>query len=86
MEERLRKASRQQVVPYEAWEQAAKELIEIEMTERGIRYKQLSKMLGELGIDETPDQVNRKINRKRFSAAFLLACLCAMDVKTIALK
>jgi len=32
------------------------------------------------GIDETPDQINRKVNRKRFSAAFLLACLAAMGV------
>lgn len=70
---------------YEAWEQAAKELIEIEMMRRGIRYKQLSRMLEELGIDESPDQINRKVNRKRFSGAFLLACLFAMGVKTVSL-
>jgi hypothetical protein len=42
-------------------------------------------MLEKLGIYESPDQLNRKINRKRFSAAFLIACLRAMDVENIAL-
>ncbi|MBK1684207.1 hypothetical protein CKO18_11620 [Rhodoferax fermentans] len=71
--------------PYEAWEQTAKEFIEIEMARRGIRYKQLARMLEELGIEESPEQINRKVNRKRFSAAFLVACLRAMGVKTISL-
>jgi hypothetical protein len=78
--------SGQPAEPYEAWEQTAKELIETEMMRRGIRYKQLSRMLEELGIDESPEQINRKVNRKRFSAAFLLACLRAMGAETIPLK
>ncbi|WP_164721321.1 DUF6471 domain-containing protein [Burkholderia stagnalis] len=40
----------------------------------------------EVRIDEATDQINRKVNRKRFSAAFLLACLRAMGVKAISLK
>jgi hypothetical protein len=72
--------------PYEAWEQTAKELIEVEMANRGIRYKELARMLEELGIEELPEQINRKVNRKRFSAAFLVACLRAMGVETISLK
>jgi 3-mercaptopyruvate sulfurtransferase SseA len=56
------------------------------MMRRGIRYKQLSRMLEKLGIDESPDQINRKVTRKRFSAAFLVACLRAMGVETISLK
>ncbi|MFS0755883.1 MULTISPECIES: DUF6471 domain-containing protein [Noviherbaspirillum] len=84
--ERLPRHGGQPVQPYEAWEQTAKELIEIEMLRRGIRYKQLSRLLAELGIDESPDQINRKVNRKRFSAAFLVACLRAMGVETLPLK
>nr|WP_287019778.1 DUF6471 domain-containing protein [Herbaspirillum sp.] len=53
---------------------------------RGIRYKQLSRLLEVQGIYETPDQINRKVNRKRFSAAFLIACLRAMGVDTLLLK
>ena len=72
--------------PYEAWEQAAKELIEIQMAKRDMSYKQLARLLGELGIDESPGQINRKVNRKRFSAAFLIACLRAMEVKAISIE
>ncbi|KWH57158.1 DUF6471 domain-containing protein [Burkholderia cepacia] len=72
--------------PYEQWEEEAKGLIEEGMVRREIGYKQLSRLLEELGIEESPDQINRKVNRKRFSAAFLLACLRAMGVETISLK
>lgn len=84
--DRLQRGGGRQAQPYEAWEQTAKEMIEIEMMRRGIRYKELSRMLEELGIHESPDQINRKVNRKRFSAAFLVACLRAMGVETISLK
>lgn len=83
MEELPRKCGRLPVQPYGKWEEEAKALIEEEMARRGIRYKQLSRMLEEMEIDESPDQINRKVNRKRFSAAFLVACLCAMGVETI---
>lgn len=72
--------------PYGKWEETAKELIETEMANRGIRYKQLARLLEELGIEESPEQINRKVIRKRFSAAFLVACLLAMGVETISLK
>ena len=72
--------------PYEAWEQTAKELIELEMLGRGIRYKELARLLEGLGINESPGQINRKVNRKRFSAAFLVACLRATGVETVSLK
>lgn len=76
----------QEARPYEVWENTAKELIIEEMMRRGFSYKKLSQKLDELGIDESPNQINRKVNRNRFSAAFLLACLRAMGVETISLK
>jgi hypothetical protein len=66
--------------PYGSWEEEAKGLIEEQMSGR-ISYKELSRMLEKIGIDESPDQINRKVNRKRFSAAFLLACLAAMGMR-----
>ncbi|WP_321785783.1 DUF6471 domain-containing protein [Paraburkholderia sp. J94] len=85
MEEPPNGRSRLSAEPYGSWEEEAKGLIEEEMMRRGIRYKQLSRMLEQLGIYESPDQLNRKVNRKRFSAAFLIACLSAMGVQTITL-
>lgn len=66
------------------WEDRAKELLTVEMKRRKIGYKELSRLLEPYGIEESPDQINRKVNRKRFSAAFLFACLAAMEVDTIA--
>lgn len=85
MEELRRKRGRLLAEPYGRWEEEAKELIQEKMTVDRIGYKQLSRMLEQLGIYESPDQLNRKVNRKRFSAAFLLACLRAMGVKGVTL-
>lgn len=65
---------------YAPWEDRAKELLVAEMGKRKLGYKELARLLEPYGIDETPDQINRKVNRKRFSAAFMLACLAAMEV------
>ncbi|MBB2998287.1 3-mercaptopyruvate sulfurtransferase SseA [Paraburkholderia tropica] len=85
MEEPPNGRSRPSAEHYGSWEEEAKGLIEEERVRRRLSYKQLSRMLEELGISESPDQINRKVNRKRFSAAFLIACLCAMGVKKIEL-
>lgn len=68
---------------YAPWEDRAKELLVAEMGKRKLGYKELARLLEPYGIDETPDQINRKVNRKRFSAAFLLACLAAMGVEAV---
>ena len=70
---------------YEEWELLARELIELELERKGLRYKDLAFLLKEIGIDESPTQINRKVNRKRFSAAFLIACMQAMGVKSISI-
>ncbi|MBM5571094.1 MULTISPECIES: DUF6471 domain-containing protein [Deefgea] len=67
------------------WEDKAKDLLTTEMKRCKVGYKQLSRMLEAYGIEESAGQINRKVNRKRFSAAFLIACLSAMGVETIAL-
>lgn len=68
---------------YMPWEDQAKALLVAEMTKRRMTYKDLARRLEAYGIDELPDQINRKVNRKRFSAAFLLACLAAMEVESV---
>jgi hypothetical protein len=64
---------------YEEWEDEAREHIVSAMNERKISYKELALRLERLGIMESAGQLNRKINRKRFSAAFMLACLDAIE-------
>ena len=65
------------------WEDRAHELLRVEMKRRKIGYKELSRLLTPYGVEESPGQLNRKVNRKRFSAAFLFACLAAMEVTII---
>jgi hypothetical protein len=69
--------------PYGSWEETAKELIAESMYRQQVSYKELARRLERLGIDESADQINRKVNRKKFSAAFLLACLAAMDISSV---
>lgn len=54
-----------------------------EMKRRGVAYKELARLLELFGIDELPDQLNRKVNRRRFSAAFLLVCMEALKQKPV---
>jgi len=70
-------------VAYTPWEDRAKEVLVEEMWKRKLGYKELARLLEPYGIDETPDQINRKVNRKRFSAAFLLVCLASMGVESV---
>ena len=65
------------------WESQAKTYLTRFMKIRNVGYKELSRRLEKLGIHESPGQINRKMNRQRFSAAFFLACCRAMDVQTL---
>jgi len=60
MEETPNDLGRLKLEPYGVWEEETKGLIEEEMVRRGIRYKQLSRLLEKLGVYESPDQLNRK--------------------------
>lgn len=51
-----------------------------------VTYGELSARLAALGLHETPDRLNRKVNRQKFSATFLFACLKALDVPILDLQ
>lgn len=63
------------------WETTAHAYLVQALVKQGISYKELSKRLEDLGIQESADQLNRKVNRKKFSAAFYLACLEVIQVE-----
>ena len=67
------------------WENHAWDCLVDRMLECKVGYKELSRRLERLGIYESPDRLNRKVNRKRFSAAFFLVCLEVMkdDVNAV---
>lgn len=60
------------------YETKAKNLLKGELRRRGITYAQLAERLAEIGVKETERNLNNKISRGGFSAAFLIQCLDAI--------
>jgi DNA (cytosine-5)-methyltransferase 1 len=65
------------------WNKLASNLLKSELKKYGITYIQLQKQLADLGIDETLNSINVKINRGAFSFSFFLQCVAAMDIKSL---
>lgn len=69
--------------PIPVWEVEAVRLLRAEMARKGVNFKRLERALAKLGIVESSAQLNRKINRGKFSASFLLACLAAIGTTEV---
>lgn len=65
------------------WETRAKNLLKAELKRKGVTYAQLAEKLADLGVSETERNLNNKISRGGFTAAFLLQCLSAIGSETI---
>lgn len=65
------------------YETRAKNLLKAELKRKGVTYAQLAEKLAEIGIVENERNLNNKISRGGFSAAFLLQCLDVISVNTI---
>lgn len=61
-----------------AFESRAKNLLKAELKRKGVTYAQLAEKLSAMDIHETERNLNNKISRGGFSAAFLLQCLEAI--------
>lgn len=66
-------------------EELAKNLLKAELKRRGVTYGQLAEKLAAMGVHETERNLNNKISRGGFSAAFLLQCLRAAGVTDLRL-
>lgn len=60
------------------YETKAKNLLKAELKRKGVTYAQLAEKLAAMDIHETERNLNNKISRGGFSAAFLLQCLTAI--------
>jgi Domain of unknown function (DUF6471) len=65
------------------YETRAKNLLKGELKRRGVTYAQLAEKLTAMGIPETEQNLNNKISRGGFTAAFLLQCLEAIGVTEV---
>jgi hypothetical protein len=71
----------------EEWGQKAAAHLKAVMKEAGVTYAELVKRLKKHGFkDETEAGVTMKLKRAAFSAAFLLACLAALEADGVRLE
>ena len=68
------------------YEEKAKNILRAELKRRGLTYSQLAEKLRMLGVDETERNLNNKISRGGFSAAFMLQCMKAIDCEEVNLR
>ena len=68
------------------FETKAKNLLRGQLRLKGITTAQLAEKLHALGISETERNLNNKISRGGFTAAFLLQCLTAIGSNDIRLN
>lgn len=67
------------------YETRAKNLLRGEMRRKGITSAQLAEKLAAIGVHDTERNLNNKISRGGFSAAFLLQCLHAIEANELRL-
>ncbi len=67
------------------YESRAKNLLRGEMRRKGVTSAQLAEKLAAIGVHDTERNLNNKISRGGFTAAFLLQCLDAIDVTDLRL-
>ena len=65
------------------WIAHAKGLLKAEIARRNLNYRQVSKKLSEIGVDESPSMIRSKISRGKFSAIFFLQVLTAIGCDTL---
>ncbi len=67
------------------FETRAKNLLKGELKRRGVTYAQLAEKLATVGVTENERNLNNKISRGGFSAAFMLQCLTVIGASSLRL-
>jgi hypothetical protein len=65
------------------YETKAKNVLKAELKRKGVTYGQLAEKLAAMGIHETERNLNNKISRGGFTAAFMLQALSAIGVERL---
>lgn len=64
----------------------AKQVLKVEMSKRDWSYRDLAAALAEIGVEIEEKVLRNKVARGTFSAAFLMTCMIAMQVKSLDLS
>jgi hypothetical protein len=65
------------------WEMKAANLLKAELKRKGVTYAHLVEKLATIGVDEKEANVRNKLSRGKFTAAFLLQCLAAIETTSL---
>ena len=65
------------------WEAKAANFLKAELKRKGVTYSQLVDKLAGIGVQEKEVNIRNKLARGKFSAAFFLQCLEAIDCHTL---
>lgn len=68
------------------YEALAANLLKAELKRKGVTYAQLVDKLATIGVDEKEANIRNKLSRGKFTAAFLLQCLTAIQAKELRLS
>ena len=67
------------------YEMKAANLLKAELKRKGVTSAGLVEKLAAIGVDEKEANVRNKLSRGKFTAAFLLQCLAAIEANSIRL-
>ena len=65
------------------WERKVANTLKAELKRQGVTYAQLVDRLADIGIVEKEVNIRNKLSRGKFSAAFLIQCLDAINVSQL---
>lgn len=65
------------------WKSTAKNILKAELARKGVDYESLATKLNGLGIEESYNSINTKINRGSFTFQFFLQCMRAIGVDMV---
>lgn len=70
----------------EDWQREARRVLRAELLRKDIGYKELSRALEAIGVNEDAKALSNKVNRGTFSFSFFLQCMKALGIRTINLE
>lgn len=70
----------------DVWEKKARKLIKIELIRQDVSLTQLADRLEKMGVSENAQNLSNKISRGKFSLAFFLQIMEALEVERIELN
>ena len=68
------------------WNLEARRVLKAELARKDIGYKELSRLLGAIGVEETESAIRNKLSRGGFSFAFFLQCMKAINQNVVEIR